>query len=80
MQFVLEFPLFEFEFALQGLDQLRRVLAQHLAHRQLDRAVVLDDDDAAGDGDFAVRESVERVHQLLGVHAGRTFDFDLDVF
>ncbi len=55
------------------------VFAQHFADGQFDRAVVLDDDDAAGDGHFAIGEGVKRIHHFLRVHAGGTFDFDLDI-
>src|SRR5205814_10402075 len=35
---------------------------------------------SARDGDFAIGERVERIHQLFGAHAAGRFDFDLDVF
>src|SRR5439155_10823913 len=42
--------------------------------------VVFDDNDAAGDGDFAIGERVKRIHKLVGAHAAGRFDFDLDLF
>src|SRR6185437_5675870 len=76
MEFVFEFLLLQLEFALEQLDQLRGVFAQDFADSHLDRPIVLDDDDAAGDGDFAIGERVERVHEFFGIHAGWAFDFN----
>ena len=56
-----------------------RVLAQHLGHGQLDRAVVLDNDDAAGDGDLAIGERIKRVRQLVRADPARRLDLDLDL-
>ncbi len=80
MQFVEQLPLAQFQFALENRDKLLRVLAQDFRNGQLDRAIFLDDDDAARDGNFAIGERVKRVHQFFCVHARRTFDFDLDSF
>ena len=80
MQLVQQLLFAQFEFALQHRHQLVGVLPQHLADRQLQRAVVLDDHDAAGDGHLALGEGVQRVHHFLRVHARRAFDFDLDGF
>ncbi len=60
--------------------QLLGVLAQHFGHGHLDRPIVPDDDDAAGDGHLAIGEGVQRIHQLLRADAARRFDFDLDFF
>ena len=49
-------------------------------HRQFHRPVVLDDDDAAGDGHLAIGEGIQRINQFLRVHARVAADFDLDVF
>ncbi len=79
MEFVLELLLAQLQLALQHGNELVRVFAQHFAHGQLDRAVVLDDDDAAGNRHLASREGIQRVHELLRVHACRALDLDLDV-
>ena len=54
---------------LSDVDQLLGVLAQHFGDGHLHRAIVFDDDDAAGDGDFAIGERVKRIDQLLRVDA-----------
>ena len=77
MQFVLELGFLELQLALERLHQLGGVLAQHLGHGHLDRPVVPDDDDAAGDGDFAIGEGIERIHQLLRADAAGRLDLDL---
>ncbi len=79
MQFVEQISLPQFQFAFQHRDKLLGILAQHFADGQFHRTIVLDDDDAARDGRLAIRESVKRVHHFFRVHAGWTFDFDLDV-
>ena len=79
MELVLELGLLEFKLALHRLHQLRRVLAQHLGHGQFNRAVIPDDDNAAGDGDFAIGERIERIRQLVRADAARSLHLDLDL-
>jgi hypothetical protein len=55
-------------------------MMQHLRNGHFDGAIVLDDNDAAGDGDFAVGESVKGVNQLSGADAAGGADFNLDFF
>ena len=55
------------------------VLAQHLAHGKFHRAIVLDDNDPAGNGNFAVCECIQRINQLLSIHARMAADFNLHI-
>ena len=80
VQFVFELLLLQLELTLQRVHELRRVLLEHLAHRHFHRPIVFDDDDAAGDGNFAIGERVKGIHKLFGAHATGRFDFDLDIF
>ena len=80
VEFVLELFLLEFQLALEQADELLGVFAQDFAHGHFHRAIVADHDDAAGDGDFAIGEGVERINQFFGIDALRAFDFDLDFF
>ena len=79
MQFVVQLALFDLQLALIKLHRLRRVLAQHLRSRHLDGPIVFDDRDAARDRDFAIRERIKRLDQLLRGDAGRRLQFDLNV-
>ena len=67
------------EFALEDINELGGVLAQNLRHGHLNGPIVLDDDNAAGDGDFAIGEGVEGIDQLIGAHAAGSLDLDLDL-
>ena len=80
MEFILEFEFLEFELPFENLDELSGILLEHLGDRQLNGPVVFDDDNAAGDGDFAIGESVEGIDELLGADAAGGFDFDFDLF
>jgi len=57
-----------------------RCFAENLGHGHFDRPIVLDHDDTAGDGHFAVGEGVECIHQLFGTDALRCLEFNFDVF
>ena len=70
MQFVLELAFLELQLALVELRRACAVFSRRTSrHGQFDRAIVFDDDDAAGDRDFAIGECVERVDQLFGADA-----------
>jgi len=79
MEFLLQLGLPQFELALEDRDELGRVFAQHLGHGHLDRPVITDQDDPAGQGDFAIREGVQRIDELLGADSRRGAHLDLDV-
>src|SRR5437667_4173080 len=80
VQFVPEVLLLQFQFPLEDAQELGRVFSQNFRNGHLDRPVVPDDDDAAGDVDLAIREGIERIHQLIGADTAGGFDFDLDLF
>ena len=80
MQLVEQVFFAQIEFTLENADKLIGVFAEHFADGQFHRAVVLDDDDAAGNGRFAIGERVKRIHHLLRIHAGGTFDLNLNGF
>jgi len=79
-QIVLKLAFPEFKLALHDIDELRRVLAENFGNGHFNRAIVSDDDDATGDGDFAGGESIKSVHQFFGGDAAWSFDFDFDFF
>src|SRR5262249_46209110 len=54
--------------------------AQDVGDAEFNGPIVPNDDDAAGDGDFTIGESVESVDELVGANAGWGFDLNLDVF
>jgi hypothetical protein len=77
MQVQFQLVALQLEFALQQVDQLLRVRPQHLRHGHLHRPLVADDDDPAVQGLLALREGVQRVHQLLGIDSLGHLDRDL---
>ena len=54
-------------------------MAQDVVDGQLDGALVLDDDGAQGEGNFAIGEDVEGLDGLLDVGVGGQGDLDLDL-
>ena len=56
------------------------VLTEHFGHGHLDRAIVLDHDNAARDGHLAIGERVKGVDQLFSTDTLRRLQFNLDVF
>ena len=79
MPFLLQPAQFDGQLGLQVFEQPVGVAAQHVLHLQLPRHVLLDGDQAGRHAQFAIGEGVQGVDGLLGEHATRQLDFDLDL-
>jgi hypothetical protein len=65
------------ELCLQPFAQLIGNGPEHLGHRQLHRAAVVDEDEVRRDGDRTVRIGVELRNHLVGVDAAGQRELDL---
>lgn len=80
MQIVEQFLFSEFEFALESFNELIGISAEDVGDSHLDRAIISDDCDSAGDGDFAIGKCVKCIHQFFRRDTAGGFDLNFDVF
>src|SRR5436190_506061 len=80
MEFVIQLGKPHFELALQQFHKLLRVRFQDFTHCHLDRTIVADENQPAGDRDFAIGKSVERVDKLVRAYARGSPHLDFNLF